>query len=787
MSFNEGEKCKMHKVMKMKLTGLMLTAMLLMAGGAAGAEATAYTATGTAAPTCTGAITVAANGVVTCAAGGVQLLSSCAGNIVLDSEGVARCSAAAVAPACTLTQSLFAGQTRLTADCTPAATSYTWSTNTGFASTDSGGFIAPAQTTTYTVRGTNAAGSGNTASLTVTAGSTTTGTPSCSLSASPSAISAGGQVTLTASCSPAAASYAWTGSGCAGNASTCTASPASSTTYTVAGINSAGIGNPASATVTVTAVSGPPNCTLTQSLFASQTRLTADCNPAATSYEWSANTGFARADSGGFITAPTLTTTYTVRGINAAGSGNTATLTITVSTPTPNCTLTANPATIDMGGTSTLTASCSPAATSYTWTGLGCAGKTTDICETGALASTTVYSVNGINTAGTGNSASATVTVAKPSCTLTAAPSSVAPGGSSILTATCSPSVGTTYAWTGGVCVGKTTSTCDTGALVSSTTYSVTGSNSLGSSTANATVTVAKPDCTLTAAPALIGRGGTSTLTVSCSPAADSYTWTGGTCAGKTTSTCAVTLAAAGATTYTVQGTNLAGVGNTASATVTAAAPSCTLTAAPSTVSPNSASTLTASCTPAAVSYAWSGGTCAGKTTSTCTVTPDATTAYSVTGSDLVGAGNTANATVSVLADPGCPNGYSYQTVTITWPAHTDLKGPKQTMNHCEVKAYQFTMPIREDITPSMTFYANENKYLTLSQTAFDFAPELEATGCAAIGYHDAKIWNSTTATPGVCNVTAGATYYLNVRNADSREGPDNCPAGGTCTFYLSW
>ena len=538
----------------------------------------------------------------------------------------------------------------------------------------------------------------------------------------------------------------------------------------------------------MTAVAGPPNCTLTQALFASQTRLTANCTPAATSYTWSANTGFASTDSGGFV-APTATPTYTVQGANAAGTGNTASLTITVSKPTPSCSLTTNPAAIDMGGTSTLTASCSPAATSYAWTGIGCTAETANTCSvTLAAAGVTTYTVVGSNADGTGSSASATVTVAKPSCTLTAAPSSVAPGGSSILTVACSPSVGTTYAWTGGVCAGKITSTCDTGALVSSTTYSVTGSNSLGSSTANATVTVAKPECTLTAAPALIGRGGTSTLTASCSPAADSYTWTGGTCAGKTTSTCTETLEAAGNTIYTATGTNLAGVGNTASAAVTAAAPSCTLTAVPSTVSPNSASTLTASCSQTPISYAWSGGTCVGNATNTCNVTPAVTTAYSVTGSDSVGPGNTANATVSVLADPGCPNGYTYTVVPITWESQMAHKGPLLTMNHCEVKAFQFTMLAREP-TRSQTFYATVPKYMSLSQTAFDFSPELEASACAGAGQNNPIIWNETTAGlyPWGCQTTATATYYLNVRNADSREGPDNCSAGQTCTFYLSW
>ena len=139
-------------------------------------------------------------------------------------------------------------------------------------------------------------------------------------------------------------------------------------------------------------------------------------------------------------------------------------------------------------------------------------------------------------------------------------------------------------------------------------------------------------------------------------------------------------------------------------------------------------------------------------------------------------------------SDPGCPNGYTHTIVPITWAAHIDLKGPLQTMNHCQVKAYQFTMPVR-GVAPSMTFYATVNKYLTLSQTAFDFSPTLEASACAAIGYNNAKIWNATTELTDsyVCKATAGATYYLNVRNATSRNGPDNCPAGTKCTFYLSW
>jgi hypothetical protein len=75
------------------------------------------------------------------------------------------------------------------------------------------------------------------------------------------------------------------------------------------------------------------------------------------------------------------------------------------------------------------------------------------------------------------------------------------------------------------------------------------------------------PICTLTAAPASIHRKGSSSLTASCSPTANNYAWTGGTCAGTSASTCSVTPAAT--TSYTVTGTNGSGTSNPASATVT--------------------------------------------------------------------------------------------------------------------------------------------------------------------------------------------------------------------------
>jgi hypothetical protein len=61
--------------------------------------------------------------------------------------------------------------------------------------------------------------------------------------------------------------------------------------------------------------------------------------------------------------------------------------------------------------------------------------------------------------------------------------------------------------------------------------------------------------------------------------------------------------------------------------------PVCSLIAAPPRIQPDRASILTASCTPTATSYQWTGGTCAGFTSvNTCTVSPVASTSYGVTG-----------------------------------------------------------------------------------------------------------------------------------------------------------
>ena len=249
-------------------------------------------------------------------------------------------------------------------------------------------------------------------------------------------------------------------------------------------------------------------------------------------------------------------------------------------TPTaPVCTLSTSPSSFTVGGSSTLTASCSPAATSYTWTGGTCAGSTGATC-TVTPTSTTTYSVTGTNAGGTGTAASATVTVNACTYGLGASSASVAAAASSgsvSVTSTCAWTATSDASWltitsgASGSGNGSVTYTvaANTGTSARTGTLTIAGKTFTVTQAAGATV-VTPPVCTLSATPPTINAGSISILTATCDPAAstnlDGYTWTGGTCTVTTGSTCTVTPSTA--TTYTVTGFNTVGTGNTASAVV---------------------------------------------------------------------------------------------------------------------------------------------------------------------------------------------------------------------------
>jgi len=219
------------------------------------------------------------------------------------------------------------------------------------------------------------------------------GTPVCTLSTSPASLAAG-DLTLTASCTPAATSYKWTGGTCAGNTtSQCTLTPSATTNYTVAGINSFGTGMAVSATVTATR---------TGSTCSSLTVQTSSSG-------WSSHTCHNAAGPTSTM-APSTTVSHTAAEINtaAAAAAAPAGATAPVAGP-PVCTLHASPLVLSAGASATLTASCTPAATSYVWSNSGFDASTG--IGTVSPVKPTRYSVMGINSAGSGAAATAAVYV----------------------------------------------------------------------------------------------------------------------------------------------------------------------------------------------------------------------------------------------------------------------------------------------------------------------------------------------------------------------------------------
>lgn len=459
----------------------------------------------TGAVTCTDKIYIQETGKVSCVSSGEELISDCSGEVIIDTEGTVRCKAV---PVCTVTQQAptVVGLTAtLLAECTPEATSFRWSSNSGCPTNASACPVKVATATTYTLTGSNAYGAGPEVSVTVqptSASQPTTPTaptaptqpvtpasvPTCTLTYSSVAFAPNKTHTLVANCSPAATSYIWSDSSCSTLEASCMVAPQATTAYTVTGRNALGNGNTSAVTITLATV-----CTLEATpkvIGAGETvSLVANCNPAATSYAWT-NTppAFTATTASGTVT-PTATTQYTVVGTGSGGASSPASATVTVQAPA--CQLVANPAVVDMGMSSQLTATCTPAASSYSWSDPAC--ETTQAVCTATPQTTGVhtYTVSGTNATGTGALAQTTVTVAVPICTLTPSPASIFAGSSVSLVASCTP-IATQYQWSDPACNSASASCVVSPATT--TTYMVTGSNTSGAgSPVSASVAVTQP------------------------------------------------------------------------------------------------------------------------------------------------------------------------------------------------------------------------------------------------------------------------------------------------------
>lgn len=423
--------------------------------------------------------------------------------------------------------SLCTGQT--TTITVSGASTYTWSANAGGGNATSVS-VTPGATDTYTVSGTDANGCINTNTLTVAVGAGAT----ISITAASNTVCSGQSITLNGG---GATNYTWTPGG--QNTATVSVTPGSTTTYTLTGDNGGCTGTQ---TVTVNVTPTPTvlaSASSTSACSAQTTTLTAS---GATNYTWMPG-GSTTATT---TVNPSSTTVYTLTG-ESGGCTSTSPVTINVTTtPTlavsaasgticagQSTTLNGSGATNytwSPGAINTATTSVTPGtSTIYTLTGTNgncvatetvavnvtalpnvtaSSSSTNGICSgqnavlTGAGASTYTWMPGGANTStisvnpgsttvytltgtanGCDNSTQVTVNVTTtPTLAITASSGTICVGQSTTLNG----SGATNYTWTPGGANGASTSVSPG----SNTTYTVVGETSGCTDTSVVNVTV---------------------------------------------------------------------------------------------------------------------------------------------------------------------------------------------------------------------------------------------------------------------------------------------------------
>jgi gliding motility-associated-like protein len=435
------------------------------------------------------------------------------------------------------------GQTNATLNANGAVT-YVWNPATGLSASTGASVIAtPVLTTSYTVIGTDANGCFDSTSVSVTVNPLPTVTLASAL------ICVGGSTPLTAG---GAATYSWSpGTGLsATTGATVTANPATTTQYTVVGVDANGCINGDTATVTV--VTNPVVSVASATICAgSSTTLTAN---GATTYTWSPAGGLS-STSGSSVTAnPVATAVYTIDGtVGTCTATTTATVTVN-SLPT----VTVNSGTICVGQqTATLTAA---GASTYVWSPPATLSSSLGTSVIANPVVTTPYTITGTDVNGCVNTATTTVTV-NPLPIVTFSGGLICLGTSMSLNA----AGAATYSWIPGTGLSATTGASVTANPVTTTQYTLIGVDangcvsgdtasvfvvanpviSVASSTicaGNAATLIANGAMTYTWSPAA-GLSATSGSNVSASPTVTSvYTIDGtvGTCTATTTATVTV-------------------------------------------------------------------------------------------------------------------------------------------------------------------------------------------------------------------------------------------------------
>jgi len=405
-------------------------------------------------------------------------------------------------------------------------------------------------------------------------------TPTVTITANPTTLMSGGTTTLTWSSTEATscrASGGWLGTRPTRGTESITSITAA-TAYTLTCLGPGGNGA-ATANVTIAQAPTPqPTVSITANpttVMSAGTAILTWSSTNATSCVASGGWSGSRATSGSETTTPiTAATSYTLACTGPGGNGA-ATANVAVA-PRPTVSITANPATVMSGATTTLTWS-SANATSCTASGSWMGARGTSGSE--ITAPITAGSAFTLTCTGAGGMGAATANVAvapKPTVSITANPISVMSGGTTVLTwsSTNATSCIASGSWLGS----KSTAGSEMRASIiaaSAYTLTCTGLGGMGAATANVTIAPApppQPTVTITANPTTVSSGGTTTLlwsTTNSTACTASGEWSG----PKATSGSEMRTAITVASRFTLMCTGAGGMGSaTANVAVTAPA-----------------------------------------------------------------------------------------------------------------------------------------------------------------------------------------------------------------------
>ncbi len=565
-------------------------------------------------------------------------------------------------------------------------------------------------TATYTVTGTGTNGCTNTAMQTVTV----LPLPTIGASASPgTTVCAGTSVTLNGS---GGYSYSWSG----GASNNVAFIPTATTTYIVTGTGTNGCTNIASITIIVN-----PLPTITSIASPS----TALCIGASVILSGSGgiNLTWTGGVTNGQSFIPTMTTTYIVTGAGSNGCTNTSSRTITIN-PLPVITSTATQsATICPGGSVTLNGA---GGTSYSWSN----GATNGVAF--SPSATTTYTVTGYDGNGCINTSTKTITVNPlPTVIANASPSALVCIGTSV---TLTGSGAISYSWNNGV-------TNNAGFIpTATTTYSVTGTDGNGCvNTSTKTITVnSLPILNASVLPsATFCLGNSVTLTGS---GASTYSWSNGASNGVSFTPTATTI-------YKLTGTDGNGCTNTITRTITVnPLPTIGSNANPSTtLCAGSSITLNGT---GANTYVWSNGV-----SNNVAFSLNATTTYSVTGTDHNGCTGTSTRTVTVN---------QVQTLSTTAsPSSAVCMGSSVTLTGSNFSTYSWS----GGITNGVSFSPTTATTYTVTATAGNGCTRTGSVSIAINSLPTAWITNNSGSTVLTCTspsisvtATGGASYLWN-------------------------